>query len=112
MLADAGYDAERIMASPAIVRLLAYWHLHYDHLEQQGPRLFGERYIRVRYEDFAREPASVMRDLYEWVDMPPPEPLCYPDVHEPKPPFRSEDGRWREAARIAGFDEDELETLL
>lgn len=112
MLADAGYDAERIMASPAIVRLLAYWHYHYHHLEQQGPRLFGERYTQVRYEDFAREPASVMRDLYEWVDMPPPEPLAYPDVYEPKPPFRSEDRRWRDAARIAGFDEDEIETLL
>jgi len=112
MLADAGYDAPRIMAAPALVRLLAYWHYHYHYLESEGPRLFGDRFIRVRYEDFARDPEAVMARLYDLVGLAQPEPLSFPEVHLPKPPFRPRDRRWRDAATIAGFTEEEMETLL
>lgn len=112
MLADQGYDAERIMASSAVVRLLAYWHYHYHYLEREGPRLFGDRFCSVSYEKFANEPLSTMRRLYGWIDMPPPDNMSYADVHRPKPPYRPRDLRWREAARIAGFTAEEIETLL
>lgn len=112
MLSDAGYDADRIMRSSSVVRLLAYWHYHYQYVEREGPRLFGDRFTSVRYEEFARNPVCVMRALYDWLGTPAPEHLEYPDVHEPKRPFRARDGRWREAAVVAGFSEDEIETLL
>lgn len=112
MLTDAGYDAERIMASPALVRLLAYWHYHYHYLEREGPRLFGERFRSLRYEDFASHPQETMMQLYQWLGMAVPKGVTYSDVHLPKPPFRANDSRWREAAKIAGFSEEELETLL
>lgn len=100
------------MSSPAIVRLLAYWHYHYHYLEKNGPRVFGERFKTIWYEDFARDPANVMKDAYGWLGMDPPEGVRYDDVHPPKPAYRANDERWREAARIAGFSEEELETLL
>jgi len=113
MLEDAGYDSERIMSSPAIVRLLAYWHYHYHYLEEHGPKVFGEKFKTVWYEDFAKDPESVMKEAYEWLGMAPPEGVVrYDDVHPPKSPYKANDKRWREAARIAGFSEEELETLL
>lgn len=112
MLAEAGYDAGRIMAAPSVVRLLAYWHFHYQYIERQGPRLFGGRFTRVRYEEFARDPESVMARLYDWVGLARPEPLAFPDVHSPKPPFRPGDRHWRRAADTAGFTEEEMEQLL
>jgi hypothetical protein len=112
MLTDAGYDAERIMRAPTVVRLLAYWHYHYHYLEREGPQLFGERFTSVRYEDFATDPTATMVRLYDWIGLPLPEDLSFPEVHAPKSPFRPEDPRWREAARTAGFTDAEVETLL
>ncbi len=112
MLAAAGYDAERIMGSPALVRLLAYWHFHYHYLEREGPRVFGLRFRSLRYEEFAVDPERTMRDLYQWIGMSPPSAVTYREVHPPKPPFREHDRRWRTAAASAGFSDEEIETLL
>lgn len=112
MLAEAGYDAERIMSAPALIRLLAYWHYHYHHIEREGSRLFQERFKSLRYEDFASHPNETMAAIYDWLGMAPPPGVAYSDVYPPKPPFRPDDRRWIEAAKIAGFSEEELETLL
>ncbi|HYW76110.1 MAG TPA: sulfotransferase [Gammaproteobacteria bacterium] len=112
MLSEAGYDAERIMRAPALARLLAYWRYHYHHVEREGARLFGERFVSLPYEAFATDASSTMQRLYEWIGMAPPPDTTYPDVHPPKPPYRPRDRRWREAARIAGFTDEEIEALL
>ncbi len=112
MLKEAGYDAERIMVSTALVRLLAYWHYHFHHINREGVRLFGDRFRSLRYEDFATLPKETMGALYKWLGIALPEGASYSDVHAPRPPFRAKDRRWREAARIAGFSEDELNDLL
>lgn len=112
LLSAEGYDVERIMASPILVRLLAYWHYQYHWVEHYGPRVCGTRFTSLRYEDFATRPQKTMTRLYEWMGLPPPAMQQYPNVHPPKPPFRPNDKRWLEAARIAGFSEDEIETLL
>lgn len=111
MLAEAGYDVERIMAAPTLVRLLAYWHYHYHYLEREGRRCLGERFTSLRYEEFASSPTAVMRRLYGWLGLLPPA-ADYPEVHPPKPPFRELDPRWHDAARTAGFTEEEIGTLL
>lgn len=112
MLSEAGYDAEAIMAAPTVVRLLAYWHYHYHYLEREGPRHFGAHFTSLRYEDFATDPAGTMRRLYRWVELTPPPNADYPEVHPSKPPFRERDRRWRAAARVAGFTDQEIESLL
>ena len=112
MLADAGYDAERIMASPTLVRLLAYWHYHYHYLERQGLRLYGEHFKSLRYEDFALYPDEITAGIYGWLRMTAPYGVTYAGVHPPKPAFCAKDRRWMEAAKVAGFNEEELETLL
>jgi hypothetical protein len=112
MLAEAGYDAERIMSAPTMVKLLAYWHYHYHYIEREGARLFRERFKSLRYEDFASHPDTTMADIYAWLGMASPAGVVYSDVHPPKPPFHPNDRRWTEAAIIAGFSNEELETLL
>jgi hypothetical protein len=112
ILAKAGYDAERIMRAPTLVRLLAYWHYHYHYLEREGSRLFGKRFLSLPYETFANNPNGTMHRLYDWIGLTPPSEMDYMQVHQPKPPYRPVDRRWLEAARIAGFRKEELETLL
>ena len=112
MLADQGYDSEHIMNSSAVVRLLAYWHYHYHYLEREGPRLFGKRFLSLPYETFAHDPGGTMRRLYDWIGMAPPVSMDYAKVHRPKPSHQPRDRRWREAALIAGFTEEEIEALL
>lgn len=112
MLAAAGYDAERIMTSTALVRLLAYWHYHYHHIEREGLRIFSGRFRSLRYEDFASRPDETMSDIYAWLGMEPPLGVSYSGVYPPKPPFRVDDRRWVDAAKIAGFSDEEIETLL
>lgn len=112
LLAASGYDSERIMAAPALVRLLAYWHYHFHYIEREGPTVFGRRFRTLSYEAFANGPVERMRELYEWIGLDPPKDNHYRDVHPPKPPFRAGDRRWREAAKIAGFGDEEIELLL
>jgi len=112
MLAEAGYDSNRIMNSTALVRLLAYWHYHYHYLEREGPKLFGNKFMSLHYENFATSPAESMSDMYEWLNLSLPAGIHYSDVHAPRPPFKLNNPRWTEAARIAGFSVEELETLL
>lgn len=112
LLGEAGYDVEQIMAAPSVVKLLAYWHYHYHYLDLHGPEIFGDRYRLVRYEDFATNPGREMAGVYDWLGMSLPSGVTYQDVHRPKLPFRSGDERWRQAARMAGFTEDEVETFL
>jgi len=112
LLRDAGYDHRRIMYAPVAVRLLAYWHYCYHATEADGARTFDDRFKTVRYESFAAEPETVMAGLYPWIDEEPPADGECSDVHLPKPPFRADDKRWREHAKIAGFTDAEMDELL
>lgn len=112
LLAASGYDSERIMAAPAVVRLLAYWHFHFHYIEREAPMVFGSRFRTLSYEAFARDPVGQMRELYDWIGMDSVNGIDYREVHPPKPAFREKDRRWVEAARIAGFSDEEIERLL
>lgn len=112
LLSNAGYDAERIMRSAALVRLLAYWYYHYHFIERAGPEIFGNRFVSVSYERFASAPKETMSTLYDRIGMTPSASVSYAEVHSPKTPYRACDPRWRRAARDAGFTKDEIESLL
>lgn len=112
LLAEAGYDVDRIMCGSAVVRLLAYWHYHYRYLQREGPRVFGDRFRSLSFETFTGDPVGAMRELYEWSGVPLPAHMEYPDVYAAKRAYRPNDRRWREAARVAGFSGEEIETLL
>jgi hypothetical protein len=112
LLRDAGYDADRIMAAPMVVRLLACWHYLYRRLERQGPQLFGDRFTTIRYEDFASNPRETLARICDWMGRPPPDGADHVAVHPPKPAFREGDRRWLEAAALAGFQQAEMKTLL
>ena len=112
ILAEAGYDAERIMRSPLVVRYLAYWHFHFKLMEREGPHLFGKRYLSVNYDAFAKNPRRVMEDVYGLLGITPPEEISYFDVKHPKPAHDENSTKWREAAKVAGFSDDDIIQLL
>lgn len=112
LLSDAGYDVKRIYESPAYVKLLAFWHFHFRHMESIGPRTFGDRFISLPYEDFAQAPRDTMDSIYRVTDTDIPKSASYDDVHFPKPGFKPLDKHWKEGALIAGFSESEIESLL
>jgi hypothetical protein len=48
---------------------------------ENAARLGTDRYRIVRYEDFVREPARVMRDIADWLDIPYQQGLLQPTVN-------------------------------
>lgn len=112
LLTENGYDTNRIFRESAVVQLLSYWIFHYRYIEHEGPRLFGNHFYSLPYEAFANDPRGTMSSLYDWIDMRAPGDMSYAQVHRPKPPHRPFDKRWKEAARIAGFTQQDIETLL
>jgi hypothetical protein len=105
-LAEAGRDPEAIFALPAAGRLLAYWKLHHDRVERDGPRLFGERFTTVAFADFCRDPAATLRRVYTFAGLDAPDLGGFGNVHAPRGACRPGDPRWRRLAERAGIDPD------
>lgn len=111
LLQRHGLDARAILAGPAVVKLLAYWIVHYREICADGSTHFGPRFRSVSFEKFAANPLSVLRDLYNWWGLPPSN-MTYPWVRAAHPGHRPSSRRWTNAARLAGFTEQEIAELL
>lgn len=92
-LREAGIDPDDVYAMPTVGKLLAFWKLHYDHLEHQGRALFGDRFVSVNFNDFCREPGAVLASLYAQAGLDSPI-FDVAGIRPPPPPFAREDPRW------------------
>jgi len=97
-----GYDPKRPAYLPAILKLLAYWKLHFDEVEQTGARSFGERFLSVRFEDYCRGPEKVVDAFYSLLDLQSPA-IDLSEVHAPKPAHFVDDPKWYRYASMAGL---------
>jgi hypothetical protein len=112
MLSQKNYNVDKIMKGPAHLRLLAYWHYQFKHIENIGPKLFNNNFLSLRYEDFASDPYHTMNFLYNWIELSAPENPSYSDVYSPKAPFSDNDIRWIKSSEIAGFSSDDMKDFL
>jgi hypothetical protein len=103
-LARAGLDPAAVYAMPAVGRMLAYWKIHYEHVERVGHRLFGSRFRTLAFTDFCNEPSRVVRDVYAFLGIEPPS-LDLPEVHPPHGAYRRDDSRWLRFADPLGLHE-------
>jgi hypothetical protein len=104
-LQERGYDPARVQAAPATARLLAFWQLHHDVVEEAGRRHFGERFLSLRFEDFCRDPASTVAGVCGWMGAEMPA-LDFGAVHPPAGAFLEGAPGWTEAARAVGVPAD------
>jgi hypothetical protein len=101
-LREAGLDPEEVYRMPAVGRLLAYWVLHYRLLEEQGPRYFGDRFVRVSFDDFCRNPRETVAQVYRALGATPPE-LDFSGIHPPRGRFQPDHPDWERYARQLGL---------
>lgn len=101
---EAGLDPQRVYALPAVARLLAWWKINSDRADEDGPRHFGEDFVRIRFEDFCADPVEALRPVYARLERPLPEGEA-PRVHAPNPAHRAGDPRWAELFAELGIRE-------
>ncbi len=92
-LDQAGMDARSVYAMPDVGRLLAFWKLHFDHVEREGRRLFGDRFLSVNFNNFCRSPSDVVATVYERAGLDRPA-LDLSGIHPPPAPYAADDSRW------------------
>lgn len=92
-LAEAGLDPTEIYAMPDVGRLLAFWKVHYDLVEREGPDLFGDRFVSVNFNDFCRSPRPILEDVYRRAGLEPAS-LDVSRIHPPPSPFAPDAPQW------------------
>lgn len=88
-------NPQEIYAMPDVGRLLAFWKVHFEHVEREGPRLFGSRFLSVNFNDFCRMPAAVVAGVYETAGATPSE-MDFRGIYSPPPPYAAKDVRWHQ----------------
>jgi len=101
LIKESGEDPELIYRSCALVKLMKYWAIHFERVETDGTRLFGDRFRSIPFEDFCSAPETTMRGCYEWLGLPYPS-LDLTRVTPAASPYKPSDPRWKVASRIAG----------
>lgn len=97
-LQEAGMDPQEVYAMPDVGRLLAFWKLHVEHVERDGPRLFGPRFVSVNFNDFCRDPSDTLSTVYRAGGLD-ASTFDVQGIHAPPPPYAADDPRWAAYAR-------------
>jgi hypothetical protein len=103
-LARHGYDPKIVYAQPAVARLLAYWTIGFEATEHAGRKLYGDRFVSLRFEDFCRDPHAVVTRVYDAAGLAAPDAL-YDHLRPATGPFRPQDGRWDKFFARMGMEE-------
>jgi hypothetical protein len=93
---------------PDFMRVLLVWRVTFEDARRDGRRLFGERYLLLRHEDLAAEPAATLGAVYGVLGRPMPRPVAVwaaRNVRRPEPIPFGDDPRWSRAAELTGLTE-------
>jgi hypothetical protein len=101
-LREFGMDPEDVYPLSAAGRLLAFWRLHYEVMERDGPRLFGPRFLSVPFERFCQSPKAVVEQVYAAAGLEPPA-LDLSRVKPAATAYRPSDRRWQELFARVGL---------
>jgi hypothetical protein len=72
---------------------MAYWKICRDRIERDGRDVFGDRFISQSFDAFCRDPAAVVRVIYDALGRPAPD-LDYSGVHPARGPHQAGSPRW------------------
>ena len=100
-----GAETGRGQLSTDSTKLLAYWRVHYERVELDGRRLFGDRFVSQDFDEFTRDPEGSVKRIYDAMGVEPPQ-LDYSRVRPAKAPFEADSPKWKELAREVGLPEE------
>jgi hypothetical protein len=103
-LREVGLDPVAVYALPAVGRLLALWRVAHEAVEREGPRLFGDRFVSVAFEEFCREPQRTVGRIYAAAGSQAPA-LELSRIRPAKGAYRPRDPRWRPLFERIGLAE-------
>ena len=88
---------------PAVARLLGYWKVSFEKAEEDGRRLFGDRFISLNFNDFSNNPAENLKNIYAAAG------IKYVNreldwIHKPHGAYQASHKKWVEYADILGLD--------
>ena len=111
MLEREHIDAERVFSGGAVSKLLAYWLLHFRRIEADGKRLFGSRFLSVKFESFCENPTQLGKIIHKLsgIDV---ETADFDKVQHARGAHMSDSIKWKEKAALAGFGDQEIARLL
>ena len=107
LAAERGLDAERVERMPAVGKLLAFWKLCYDVLEEAGRKHFGKRFVSVNLERWAGSPEPVLEEILGLVGVEATE-LNVSSVRRPGAAYQPGNPAWRELFEALGIHESQL----
>ena len=99
-LVESGLDPLAVYRLPALGRLLAFWRIHYERLERDGRRFFGERFVSVRFEDYCERPLEIVTRIYDTMKANPPPGLSLSHVHPARGRYRPSHPEWERCASL------------
>jgi hypothetical protein len=92
-VSEIGLDPERVYALPAVGRLLTYWRLAFERVEQDGRRYFGDRFLSQSFDSFCGDPSGAVERVYRAMGLPHPK-LDFSGVHPPHGPYQPDSPEW------------------
>lgn len=101
-MSENGLDPEDVYRLPAVGKMLAYWKVCTDRVEEDGPRYFPNRFRSVWFEEFCRDPQRVVSEIYELGGERPPG-IDASRVHAPHPPHEASSPRWSQLFERLGI---------
>ena len=102
---ELGSDPAPLYQLPAVARLMAYWRLMYERIEADGPRLFGDRFLSVSFEEFCDRPREIVGRVYRALGEEASD-IDTSQIHPPHGPHRPQDPRWRQFMDAVGIPQE------
>ena len=89
--------AEAFYQMPAVYRLLKFWSIAYNQIEEQGNQVFGDRFVSIQFENFCSSPTQTLDKLQKKIGLEFDfEQL--PKIQSLKPVYQSDSLNWKQIA--------------
>ncbi len=91
--AKAGIKASNLKKRPAIFKLASFWRWSFNEVEEQGEKLWGNRFISIQFENFCKNPIPIMSEIYQTAGLEKPK-LDYSYIRSANRGFKPNCQRW------------------
>jgi hypothetical protein len=103
-LSEAGLKPQEIYRLPAVAKLMAFWRVNYQRAEEDGRRLFGDRFVSQKFDSFCENPGAAMERIYAALGMPMPR-FDFSRIHPPHGAHDPASPEWARYQELLGIPE-------